>query len=252
MKGGVTMELVGKALDYIQNTANIKMLNSNFLISDLNKIIYTTMINHIDCDYLDKLLSHDMQELITEWSNKTYSEDLFIVLNDNYKQIIENDSTNYSAQMFFPIFIDNKLQGFTIFFRIQGNYIASSSKAPRTVTGFLQKLLNDKSNSQKENPMIKSEEVSKYFENYLFSEIDLDYVWEKVDNNLATLLGVTEYLDNEQKLTRLNKELVSSLNEQQRKILNEYKKTAVASRNYEYCLAYYLGQKSIIEANKLK
>lgn len=100
--------------------------------------------------------------------------------------------------------------------------------------------------------MIKSEEVSKYFENYLFSEIDLDYVWEKVDNNLATLLGITEYLDNEQKLTRLNKELVSSLNEQQRKILNEYKKTAIASRNYEYCLAYYLGQKSIIEANKLK
>ena len=168
------------------------------------------MINHIDCDYLDKSLSHDMQELITEWSNKTYSEDLFIILNDNYKQIIENDSTDYSAQMFFPIFIDNKLQGFTIFFRIQGNYIDSSSKAPRTVTSFLQRFLNEKTNFQGEKPMVKSEEISKNFEDYLFSEMDLDYVWEKVDNNLATLLGVTEYLENEQKLTRINKELVSS------------------------------------------
>ncbi len=245
------MELLGKALNYI-HTTNFKVLNSNFLVSDLNKIIYSTIINYIDEDYLNKELSQDMQDLVAEWKDKEYSDDLFIILNDNLKQIIKEDSTDYSAQMFFPIFIDNRLQGFTIFFRIQGDYISTSAKAPKTVTSFIQKFLNDDLKAKEKNSMINKKEISKNFEDYLFSELDLDYVWEKVDNNLPTLLGITGYLENEQKLTKINKQLLSSLNEEQRKLLNEYKKTAVDSMTYQYCLAYYLGQKSIIELDKLK
>lgn len=243
------MKLVGKALDYLQKT-NFKMINSNFLLADLNRVLYTTIISSMDDPYLDKPLSKDMQELIAEWSNKEFSEDLLIILNNNFKQIVEDDSTIYSAQMVFPIFINNKLDGFAIYFRTQGNYILSSSKAPNTIRNFLQKFLNDE--LEKEKSMSKEKLVSEHFENYLFSQLDLDYVWEKIDNNLPTLLGITGYLENEQKLTKINKLLVSTLNEDQRKLLNEYKKTSVDSMVYQYCLAYYLGQKAKIESDKLK
>ena len=35
----------------------------------------------------------------------------------NLKQIVKDDNTKYSAQMIFPLFVDKKLDGFTIFFR---------------------------------------------------------------------------------------------------------------------------------------
>lgn len=245
------MKIVGKALEYLQNT-NFEMINSNFLVADLNKVLYTDIISRIDDCYLDKPLSKEMQELAAEWNNKEFSEDLLVVLNNNFKQIIENDSTRYSAQMFFPIFINNKLDGFAIYFRTQGDYVLTSSKAPKTIRNLLQKFLNEESDLEKEVLMSKEKLISNSFNDSLFSQLDLDYVWEKVDNNLPTLLGVTEYLENEQKLTKINKLLVSTLNEDQRKLLSTYKKTAVDSMVYQYCLAYYLGQKAKLEADKLK
>ena len=52
----------------------------------------------------------------SEWKDKEFSEDLFLILNNNLKQIVKDDNTKYSAQMIFPLFVDKKLDGFTIFF----------------------------------------------------------------------------------------------------------------------------------------
>lgn len=101
---------------------NISALKSNVLISDLKTIQYgivdETSDPTLDYDnYWHKSLSKDMLNLVAEWKDKEFSEDLFLILNNNLKQIVKDDNTKYSAQMIFPLFIDNQLDGFTIFFR---------------------------------------------------------------------------------------------------------------------------------------
>ena len=83
-----------------------------------------------------------MLDLVEIWKKQTFSEDLFLLLNNNLKQIVKNDIIEYSAQMIFPLFIDKKLDGLAIFFRTNGDYIISSAKAPKTIRNFIQKELN--------------------------------------------------------------------------------------------------------------
>lgn len=130
---------------------NIPMLRSNVLVADLETIQYGIINEEKEPtmdynNYWHKPLSQDMLDLANEWKDEKFSEDLFLILNDNLKQIVENDTTKYSAQMFFPFFIDNKLAGFAIFFRTNGDYIDSSSKAPKTIRDFIQKELNKENN----------------------------------------------------------------------------------------------------------
>ena len=46
-----------------------------------------------------------MLDLIQDWKNKEFSEDLYLLLNDNLKQIVENDKVKYSSQMIFHYFL---------------------------------------------------------------------------------------------------------------------------------------------------
>ncbi len=129
---------------------NIPMLRSNFLMADLEKILYGVIDEQNKKelkydDYWHKPLSNDMLNLANEWKDKTFSEDLFLILNNNLKQITENDTTKYSAQMIFPFFVEKKLTGFAIFFRTNGDYISSSAKAPKTIRNFIQNVLNEES-----------------------------------------------------------------------------------------------------------
>ena len=101
---------------------NVSDLNSNVLIADLKTIQYGTVDekNDITLDYDNywhKPLSTDMLNLIKEWKNKEFSEDLYLLLNDNFKKIVENDEVEYFSQMIFPLFFDNKLDGLAIFFK---------------------------------------------------------------------------------------------------------------------------------------
>ena len=130
---------------------NISALKSNVLIADLKTIQYGIVDEKSDPtldydNYWHKPLSQDMLDIANEWKDETFSEDLFLILNDNLKQIVKNDTTKYSAQMIFPIFMDNKLDGFAIFFRTHGDYILSSSKAPKTIRNFIQQELNKENN----------------------------------------------------------------------------------------------------------
>lgn len=142
---------VSKKCVELLHSFNIPVLRSNVLIADLDTIQYGVLDEKKDPsldydDYWHKPLSKDILDLANEWKNKTFSEDLYLILNDNLKQITENDATKYSAQMIFPFFVDSKLAGFAIFFRITGNYITSSAKAPKTIRNFIQDVLNEDSN----------------------------------------------------------------------------------------------------------
>lgn len=109
-------------------------------MTDLNKIILADTFSFNDI-YLDQLLNNKLLDLIQDWKDKSYSNQLSLILNHNLKKFITNDTANYSAQMFFPIFHDDLLQGLLLFFRTTGNYIKSSSKAPRTIKFFIEKML---------------------------------------------------------------------------------------------------------------
>jgi len=135
-----------KYWELLQNF-NFSMLNSNFLLSNLRNIEYCILDENnkptLSYDnYLNKPLSLDMLKLIETWKNQIFLEDLFLILNDNLKQLVQNDTTKYSAQIFFPLYVKNKLAGLAIFFRTNGNYISSSIKSPQTIRNFLQDALN--------------------------------------------------------------------------------------------------------------
>lgn len=140
------MQVSEKCIELL-HSFNIPRLRSNVLIADLENIQYGIIDEEkytslVYDDYWHKPLSQDLLDLANEWKDKTFSEDLFLILNNNLKQIVKNDTTKYSAQMIFPFFIENKLAGFVIFFRTKGDYILSSSKAPKSIRDFIQKELN--------------------------------------------------------------------------------------------------------------
>lgn len=90
--------------------------------------------------YINEFLN-ELLDLIQDWKDKGYSNQLSLILNNNLKKFIMNDIVKYSAQMIFPIFHNEILQGLLLFFRTTGNYINSSSKAPRTIQFFIEKML---------------------------------------------------------------------------------------------------------------
>lgn len=144
------MQVSEKCKELLQEF-NVSMLMSNILVADLEIIQYGIIDEKNDSsldydNYWHKPLSQDMLDIANEWKDETFSEDLFLILNDNLKQIVKNDTTKYSAQMIFPILMDNKLDGFAIFFRTHGDYILSSSKAPKTIRNFIQQELNKENN----------------------------------------------------------------------------------------------------------
>ena len=69
---------------------NISALKSNVLIADLKTIQYGIVDEKSDPsldydNYWHKPLSKDMLNLVDEWKDKQFSEDLFLILNTNLK-----------------------------------------------------------------------------------------------------------------------------------------------------------------------
>lgn len=101
---------------------NLSDLNFNILIADLKTIQYGIVDEKSDStldydNYWHKSLSTDTLNLIQDWKNEEFSEDLYLLLNNNFKQIVENDKVEYSSQIIYPLFFDNKLDGLAIFFK---------------------------------------------------------------------------------------------------------------------------------------
>lgn len=103
------MQLSNDAIKYIQSLNVPHSLNSNFLICDLEKIIYvdTDGLNEY---YNSKPLSNDILSIINEWYKLPLSEKLFLIENQPNIKIIDTDEKKYSAIMIFPIYIQENLQ----------------------------------------------------------------------------------------------------------------------------------------------
>lgn len=103
------MQLSKKAVDYIQSLNVTNCLHSNFLVSDLEKIIYADAMDFNEY-YNSKPLSNELLCLIDTWNKLPISEDLFLLENQSNIKIIGNDEKNYSAIMVFPIYVQEKIQ----------------------------------------------------------------------------------------------------------------------------------------------
>lgn len=136
------MELTKQALDYIKLSKISQCICSNFLITDLTKVIYTETYDS-KCNYQSKYLSHNITSLIDKWNILPVSEEISLIENNPSIQIVHNDTEKYSAMMIFPIYLDRKISGMAIYFRGNGNYISSSSKAPNTIRKFIMKCMGN-------------------------------------------------------------------------------------------------------------
>ena len=102
------MHLSEEVISYIKTVNIPKTINSNFLISDLDKIIYAT--TYEDDYYISKPLNSNLLTLIEKWKQLPVSEDLLFMKNDSTIKLIDNDIENYSAQMIFPIYLNNSIE----------------------------------------------------------------------------------------------------------------------------------------------
>lgn len=139
------MNITEKLKNYLISTQLPYSINNNFLLTDLEKVLYAATFYNTNY-YCNKKLSIDIINIIDEWKCLSYSDDLFILKNANLYNIITDDKTNYSAQIIFPLYKNKELVGLTIFFRNKGNYILSSAKAPNTIRKFIMKYLENDSN----------------------------------------------------------------------------------------------------------
>ncbi len=103
------MQLTKEVIDYISSINVPKSINSNFLVADLERIIYTATFSKNDY-YMSNPLSKDIFLLIQDWNKLPISEDLFFMENIPNIKIINNDTEKYSALMIFPIYLDKKIQ----------------------------------------------------------------------------------------------------------------------------------------------
>lgn len=86
----------------------------------------------------------------------------------------------------------------------------------------------------------------------MFSETDIDFVDEKLELNLSLLLEHKEYLEINNELSKINSELVSTLNEKQEKLFRDYQRISLDVTSYHNCLSYYVALNSKLKINKLK
>lgn len=136
------MKLTQPTLDFIKLSNISHCINSNFLITDLKKIIYAESYDS-KYSYQSKQLSNNITSLIHKWSNLPMSEEISLMENNPSIQIVNNDTEKYSAMMIFPIYLDAKMAGVVIYFREKGNYIKSSSKAPNTIRKWIMKFMGN-------------------------------------------------------------------------------------------------------------
>ena len=76
-----------------------------------------------------------------------------------------------------------------------------------------------------------------------FQQDNLDFIEDIIESNLEKLFEIKEYSDISQQFSELNLKLLSSLNEQQRSLFQDYQNVNLTLNSYQNAFAYYLGNK---------
>lgn len=87
------------------------------------------------------------------------------------------------------------------------------------------------------------QEINKKFETSLFSQLDIDYVKEQIDEHLPLLYMQKCSLDNTTQIEKIEKQINSVYNTEIKKLFRKYQNLLNESIAQQNCLAYYLGIK---------
>lgn len=87
------------------------------------------------------------------------------------------------------------------------------------------------------------EEIDKKFESTLFSQLDIDYVREQVDEHIPLLYMQKCSVDNSLEINKIEHFINSMYNSEMKKLFRKYQELIDESVAQQNCLAYYLGIK---------
>lgn len=136
------MKLSTQTIDYLESIPLDKFINSNIIITDLKKVIYTSTFSKSNL-YISKLVSNDLLDLINYWNKMPISEDLFYLKNNPNMRLTINDTEIYDSLIIFPLYFNNNISGLSIFFRYTGTYTDKSLKAPNTIRKWIMKFMGN-------------------------------------------------------------------------------------------------------------
>jgi len=125
---------ISKALN---NYINFIFVDSNLLIVNSEKVLLETIYDCPNEKYVNRQVSLFIKDLYNSWSKDKYiTKDKCLWIQNDFKPIVKNDTTFYRAQVIYPLFYQNKFDGFIIFFRTKREYIKSSLKPLKTIRHF--------------------------------------------------------------------------------------------------------------------
>ena len=94
------------------------------------------------------------------------------------------------------------------------------------------------------------EKINKEFKSTLFSQLDIDYVKEQVDEYLPLLYTQKCSLDNTREIDKIEDFINNMYNSEMRKLFMKYQDLIDESVAQQNCLAYYLGMKKALDLKK--
>ncbi|MDO5556640.1 MAG: hypothetical protein Q4G05_00120 [Clostridia bacterium] len=137
------MKFPDNLLEYLSDSVNV--LQAGILVTDLTNIVYSNVSYYNFPDtYANKEISTDIKNTISKWSNtKDFEESFFEMRTTDTINIINNDTSNYTGQIIFPIYHKGKLAGTFICFRLHKDYVDTSVKPAMTTRHFVELMSND-------------------------------------------------------------------------------------------------------------
>lgn len=262
------MKLTDTLQNYLNTATNTR---NNILFTDLKEILLS-YTNNMNDYFLHKSLSNAILELISIWKEKKSFDNNFIMTNENFKNIIDNDSTPYSAQMIFPIYHNGNLDGFLIFLEQQISILNLVLKPPlllenlrkflviiiikRKENNFMEKLKkelenNNTENDKTENVTQQAEKIISINEEHLFNKADLGFMREILEKHKRNLDNVDGYKKLVRKLYRIANR-IEETDYKTYELFNDYFTTENSMAEYELCLMFYLGFKKGLEVKKME
>ena len=101
-----------------------RKLNTNIILINKEKVLIEINYDYTEKKYLTKKSSNFIKNLFNDWNNDdSIDETSIYCINEDYKELIQNDNNEYLLQMIYPIYVEEKIELFLIFFKTRESTI---------------------------------------------------------------------------------------------------------------------------------
>ncbi len=124
------MYITQSLINFLNLSCNLS--NSNILLTDLEKIIFTS--SSIEKGYLNSKLSDSLKQIL----HSNCSSYLNITVDSIIPLVIDDNILKYKSQIILPIFHSDTLEGLLIFFAKDREYLPSNLRFAKTTQHFVE------------------------------------------------------------------------------------------------------------------